>query len=532
MTETKVNKQLDLANIFNKFLKKTNLSDKYFEKTKEFIQDKDLDYIIINYTKIEKTWSENPIELDSDLLKEKFYESVGEYILEGNYDVLNEKHSIILLFTHIKPKLIYTIIKYVYPLSDKSIKSIYNYRYIVSIYLILEVKPQIVKFLENKDYEGLGLITTEYYELANKLIEDGIILNTLYPKLNESSHYKNLSIYDLFVHSSYVTENFHTSLLWLKIIFNQLVNLSPDEYFIFNDLPVNIKSLELLTQIVSDKNSKTIDHIIDESDTNTSDYFNKFIYYLNKLYYYMKKRSVLDKYILNFKKLDYYIDYYYTQIFASRPNDIIKLDNINVNDNVNFIFDTVTIGHNELTKFFIKCFEQSIDLIAIEKIYIIMIWTRRIYHKLGKYNSIVSYNIKSNEYSVKIGIKYQVISREEYLSDIQLYLDEVDVYISDFIIGNIQNFIEKDYLEIKALESVNKFKKCAVCLDQVEIPSDRIVCIGCKNIFHETCINHLFEQGFNNCPICDEPILSVLLTFSEIKYNFFNDILIGYKNKK
>ncbi len=532
MTKIKVKKQVDLANIFEKFLKKINLSDNYFEQTKELLKDKDLDYILMNDTKIEKTWSENPIKLDSFLLKEKFYESVGEYIIEGNYGLLNEKHSIILLFTHIKPKLIYTIIKYVYPLSNKTIKSIYNYRYIVSIYLILQVKPEIVKFQENKDYEGLGLATTEYYELVYKLIEDGIILNTLYPKLNDQSDYKNLSIYDLFVHSSYVTENFHSSLLWLKIIFNQIEKLSPDEYFIFNDLPVNIKALDLLTRIVSDKNSKTIEHIIRESNENTSDYFNKFIYYLNKLYYYMKKRGVLDKYILNFKKLDYYINYYYTQIFALRTNEFIKLDNINVNDNVSFINDMVTIDHNELYKFFIECFEKSVELTPIEKIYIIMIWTRGIYHKLGKYNSLVVFTVKTNEYSVKIGKQEKVISREEYLSDIQLYLDEVDIFVSDFIINQIENFIEKDYLEIKAQESVNIFKKCAVCMDEVETPLDRIVCINCKNIFHESCINHLYEQFFNNCQICDEPILSVLLTFSEIKYNLFRDILIGYKNKK
>ncbi len=556
MTESKPNNSVDLRNILNKFKKKTNLTEKYIKKTKELLEGKDLDYIISEEKEIAKTWVIHPIESYEDLLKEKFYESVGEYILEGNYDKLSEKILIILLFGHIQPKLIYQIIKYVYPLSDQNVKSIFNYRYIVYINLALEIKSDVNKLLDNKDYDGLDLKTNEYYELANNLINDGIILNNLYPvNIDQKSAYKNMSIYDLFVHASYICENYHTSLLWLKIILDKLPSITDNEYFIFNNEPVNINSLDLLADIVTERNSKYINLIIREYNKRKDDYYNTFIFYLNKLYYYMKKRNVLDKYKLNHKDIKYYIDKYYSEIFVLRPINIKRLDLNCIHEYTSLINDVVNIGHHNLYEFFLRCFNESKNLNPIQKIYVILIWTRSIYLHLDKYNSILSFDILSNEYYVMIDKKKIIISKEEYLTDIISYLNDVDVYITDFIMEQIENFVTQDYYEIKLKQNtINEIQdkniKCVVCLDNIDNidnientdidnnlikitnSNDLIKCINCKNIFHESCINKMFLLNQDYCPICQKPVLNVLLTYSDIKYNFFNDILKKHKENK
>jgi hypothetical protein len=534
MTEPKPNNLPDLTNIFNKFLKKTNLGKKYIKKTRELLEGKNLDYIISEEKLIAKTLEQYPIESCEDLIKEKFYESVGEYILEGNYDKLSEKILIILLFGHIQPNLIYQIIKYVYPISEQPIKSTFNYRYIVYINLALEIKHDVNRLLDNQDYEGLGLLTNEYYNMAIKLIDEGIILNSLYPiNIDSNSNYRNVSIYDLFVHSSYITENYHTTMLWLKIILDKLPKLTDNEYYIFNNAPVNIRSLDLLADIVTDKNSKYIDLIIKEHKSRQDDYFNTFIFYLNKLYFYMKKRGVLNKYKLDFKEIKYYIEYYYNTIFISRPIDILRLDDIYINNNYTLVSDVVNMDQDSFYKFFIKCFNESVNLNLIEKIYIILMWTRTIYYKLDKYNCIINYDIETKEYYISKNKKDKiVVKKEDYISDIITYLNEVDVYVSDFIIEQIENFVLHDYDKIKGMEENIQEKTCTICLDEADNPDDRIVCIECKHLFHETCINQMYKQNIDNCPICQNPILNVLLTHSTIKYNLFSNILAKYKENK
>ncbi len=527
--------KIDLQNILSKFVKKTNLTWKQIKKTKELLVDKDLDFIIEEYKTIESTWDHLPNECNKFLLLEKFYESVGEYILDSNYDKLNEKILIILLFGHIQPKLIYKIIKYIYPISDKHVKTTFNYRYIVYISLVLETKYDVELLLENKDYDGLGLITNEYYEFISKLIEDEIILNSLYPiNVQTDNVYRNISIYDLFVHSSYINESYHTSMLWLKIILEKLPNLDNNEYYIFNHEPVNIKSLDLLSDIVSDKNSQFINTIIKEYNSRLDDdYYNTFLFYLNKLYFYMRKRDVVSKYKLDFKEIKYYIEYYYNWIFILRPIDIFRLDNTYINNNYTLICDVVNVDQDSLYKFFIRCFNESVNLNPIEKQYIILMWTRTIYYKLGKHNSIINYNIDNDEYYILVGKKKEmIIPKLEYLSDINIYLNEVDVYVSDFIIEQIENFVLHDYNKIKELENTIKDKTCAICLDEVDNPNDRIVCIECKHLFHESCMNQMYKQNIDDCSICQRPILSVLLTYSSNRYELFSNILTKHKNQK
>ncbi len=545
-----------LSNILDKFIKKSGLNKKYIEKTKELLENKDLDYIIYEDDLVADTWKELYVESYKSLLKEKFYLSVGEYILEGHYDQLSNKNIILLLLSHLNPKSIYKIIQYIYPLLDDQVKYIFNYKYIVCLFMCFELKEDNQKIIENKDYAGLSLIINEYHELIDKLICDKIILNQLFiyqdkqnqdkpnqnkPNQNKTNIYEKLSIYDLFVYSSYIKESYHSSLILLKIILDKLSGMSNDQYQLFNNCKVNIDSLDFLSEEICSKNLDTIDHIANKSySTEKNNYYNTPLFYINKLHFYMSKNNAIPDYKLYFHNINQYIDIFYSQIFTYNHNTYFRFDDYNIDDYTNLIRDVVNIDNEYFYKYFIESFKFS-NITPIDKIHFFNIIFRSIYLKLNKYNrESVKYICDSDKYYIVINKKHFSLERNKYLSDIQNYLEVIPSFVSEFIISEIRNFIHVEYPKIKKLEKYSEHNKCVICLnefdcviDQITKESvDKIICIGCNNLFHESCINSMYKNHIDNCPICVKPILSTLLTFSQIRYNLFNDILVRFDNYK
>jgi hypothetical protein len=166
---------------------------------------------------------------------------------------------------------------------------------------------------------------------------------------------------------------------------------------------------------------------------------------------------------------------------------------------------------------------------SILRIYIITIWLRYIYYGIShKYNSYVSYNVETNNYYIRHNGRNILLRDNEYMKDIIIYLNSIDLYVKDFLIENIKKFVLNDYFELTKFDNnMCENKECSICLENMN--KDNIVkCIYCKNEFHETCINELWSIRHDNCPLCRKSTHISFLMYSNIKYKFFNKLYSKY----
>ena len=86
------------------------------------------------------------------------------------------------------------------------------------------------------------------------------------------------------------------------------------------------------------------------------------------------------------------------------------------------------------------------------------------------------------------------------------------------------------FKELKKMEERVEEKICSICLDNTHDFIDRAICIHCKHLFHESCINQFFIKNGDHCPICRRYILSSFYLFSEVKYHLYTEILSRKNN--
>ncbi len=482
---------------------------------KKLVLDSTIDELIlkydtmINYTEI--------FDVNEDLFLSAFYESVSNYIMNNNFDSITNAKYVLPIFPYLSQTTMYELTIYLYLNSSPDIQEYFNYELINILYAIMINKEMID--------------CNSYYELISKLFNNAIIKNPLHSTKEEQKQedYKLISLFDMFVHSSYVLEKYNVSIIFLRLIIDQMEKLDVAKFINFHNTSVNMNSLYTLYENINSNNYEYIENIGDiEKDTNI--YANKPMYFINKMYTYMKTKKILSKYKVDGKNTIYYLEYYYENILTKDKNYYFVMDNNFIPDeSVYIIGDLFRINNNGFYKLFIDSFNKSTNISKSTKVFMLTIWLRYIYYIINKCTrDPVTCDIKTNTYY----INKKEISRINYINDIVLYLNYIKdslPYVHEFLIENIKQFVLVDYDEMITKCNSREDKTCSICLDNVDNISNMNICLQCNNLFHDSCINQVCRHGHNYCPLCRKNINSCFYTYLTVRYEFMKDILDRYK---
>lgn len=496
---------------------------------KEFILNNTVNDLILKYeelTSISESYQDN-----QTLFRSIFYENVSDYIMKNNFHSIKNIKVIFILFSYISPNKMYLLIQYLYPLLDDNNKDYFHYEMLIIIYTVMINKSE--------------LNNLEYYELLNNLYKEKIIQNPLYSKNEEKEDedYIYISLFDFFVHASYICEDCNVSLIFMKLMLNVLELFDNDTLMNFYSTSVNLDSLNTLYENIYQKNEDYID-MIERDEKKSNIYVNTFSYFVDKLFIYIKKHNDISKYILNTNKqqvggenINDLIHYYYSKILYGenrKDNNYLKMDiNFNSNESSKIIGDLFRVNNPIKYKIFIDSFNKSDNLSPISKNFMIIIWFRFIYFKINKYiNQHVIHDTIKNKYYIKECNREVILERSTYINDIITYMNKIrsavsgEEYIYDFLVENIRQFVLYDYEHMRNKCKNCTDKNCSICLDEVN--SDNInICYYCNKVFHDSCINELWRNNHDDCPLCRRAINNCFYTFSNTRYEFFKDILEG-----
>ncbi len=498
-------------------------SDNTNNDVKNFILKNNVNDLILNYESV-VGYSEslNNTKDKQDFFMNSFYESVSDFIMKNNFSTITNIKNIFLIFPYLSPNKTYELITYLYPLVTSNIQEYFHYDLLIILYTIMV----------HKEIIHMNNIWDEYYIILNKLYVT-ILKNPVYStkEEKENDEYTRISLFDIFVHISYVNEKYDISLIFLKLILNQMEKMSNEEFMNFHSTTVNIDSLYTLYENVNGIGFKYIKNI--EKDENDNDiYRNKIMYFVNNMVSYMKRKNVTEVYKLENKNIIYYMTYYFEHILynSSKKENHYFVMNTDFDpcEVVHIIGDLFRVNNSIFYELFIDSFNKSINMSKPTKVFILSVWMRYIYYVLNKNNNLpVAYDDNIKKYYFNVNGNKKILLYTDYINDIISYMNyikESQLNIYEFLIENIKQFVLYDYDEM--IEKCNSCedKNCSICLENVE-STNMNICLFCNKLFHDSCIIKLWKSGHDHCPLCRRNINVSHYIFSRIRYEFFKDIL-------
>ncbi len=269
---------IELYNNFQDLLKINNLIIDFKEVAiKEFTLNNSVNELIMSYEKLteySKTLCNNKDE--EKLFCKLYYENVCDYIMKNNFQSIKKIENIYILFSYVNPKKIYELMIYLNPLLSN--KNSFN-KLLLILYTIMI----------NKSNKNENIIKNPLYE-EEKDEED--------EEDEEEENKIYISLFDFFVHASYIYENSEISLFFLKLILNQLKSLNNEDLVHFYSIQVNMNNLDILYN-VCEKNISYL-NMIEKRYKKNNIYTNTFSYFLLKIHIYYYYFHIFDSYKIKY----------------------------------------------------------------------------------------------------------------------------------------------------------------------------------------------------------------------------------------
>lgn len=466
-------------------------------------------------------------DLRDDILR-IIYESCADYIQEGNWSEIETIEDLYRISCHVSPYSLGRLILYLYPYLKQDLKEMLYIHFLFQIYMIFTHHYSLKRWKKKNEWKKCEELMNQYYDVVRMFINHNIIRNPLFTTLQmrDEIEYAVISIYDIFVHSGYILEDYFTSLLFFKLILHLLPKKKNEVFIEFHQMDLNIKALQRLSDKISNENREYI-HEMCEKNEESYFYMNTFQYYMHKIYIFMYRnkeyQKVSDKWLSE-------IRYYYEEIFFKRECMIFDLLDQDLCEITNLLFDIQWIQLPQLDSYWIDQFEKSEEWSVYGIMHTILVWSRNIYVRLDKNNrKDVRYDTKKNRYYLRFDENTEIrIDYMEYVKDFVLYIKMQDEKVHNYLIQKIKLFIEVEYEELRKKEEEIEDKTCAICLDDVDNGEDRLVCHFCKKMFHEKCLNESYKSRHDHCSICRKYMLNNYFTFSKIRIKFFQDVIREY----
>jgi hypothetical protein len=442
------------------------------------------------------------------------------------YDNVNH---IFFVYTYIEKELTYNYIKYVYNYISGENQLIINDRLLIFIYM------NMIKY--SVDYEDVDILDEEYekiyvdnLDIIKKLYKDGYIKNPLYSTFDEieNDNYEKISLFDFYVHSTFVMELSNVGNLILKIIMNNDYGESE-----LNGLFGNFVNLDSIFML--DQHSKNIGRMCVET---MCDKFDTIYFYQYKMFYYMIKDYLeLKNKNKNLSNLNYML--YFVNIMISKNIHMVTfVDTYDFDDLIPLLAHQIIISNDDLKSdqsaqrakidnmigYVVKRLNES-NISDITHMYVCTMWLRLIYLPHRK---IVRYDPTNDYYYIENNDKKQKnISFDEYINDIIQYLSRCNYQVREYLILQMNKYVNEIYVEMKSIESkkLDDNISCSICMDEIEVGCVT-QCMGCKNYFHKTCQKDLFASKHKFCPLCRKCVYSTMVLNVDTRYKLFREVLV------
>ncbi len=351
---------------------------------------------------------------------------------------------------------------------------------------------------------------------------------------------KILTLYDLWIHSFYIHRNMYLFMVFFDIIIEHMKKMNDEDYQKVYNLNTNTVNLRYLNNITDNTNGHFI-YYINKSIEQNSIYNDTFLYYIFEPYRFLiTKKKNYSYYTLDTLTMKFYIKKFFDEVFFVRDLcDYLNFqkDEDRIMQNLYQIVRDIhlyesMIGGCRYYHYWIDKFKREEEgKIPLVRNFFIMIFLRYIDYKMNKYGrSSIHFDIKEDYYSIKVNNKIVTLKKEDYMNLIDSFLQSVDKKTRDFIYNTMDDFLNHQFKELKKMEERVEEKICSICLDNTDDFKDRAICIHCKHLFHESCINQFFIKNGDNCPTCRRYILSSFYLFSEVKYHLYTEILSRKNN--
>ncbi len=377
-----------------------------------------------------------------------------------------------------------------------------------------------------------------FYENMTKIIE-------IY--INNGSYKSEFTLYDLYIYSTYVMENYMISYIIFQIIMKKINN--------YENIKVNIKNLINFNNLLKKYNihsEKSYSRLCYINSSIDYEYMYSFIYFVNNTYIKINQKIKESNNELLYEKLyieeinNYYtylnknnIMFLYYDITYEENKQIIYDSDYDSNDENNIIvkkkpqnkdikndimhilYHIVQINNENLYEIIIKNLLNN-DLSELDEIKLVYDWFRCIYKE-----DLKTVVIDDNTYIISIFDhkklkKTYTISYDIYVNDIMKYLNKCNKNVQAYIYNIMNKYVNHFY--IPKYEAC-KNKGCSLCLENIE--NNFAYCTYCKNYYHNHCYVQLFNMKTNNkvCALCRKDLHKYSIKNTEFIYNLFTNVL-------
>jgi hypothetical protein len=502
--------------ILKKIEQRRSLSDDFKSELLEGLNQTVNDSYFTNIQDIIKKFEKD--EEDSSYLRtmKDVYEEIVDDMME-NVLHFNTVDHIFFIYTYISCDITFKYIMYIYPYLLSSDKNIIHDRFLIFIYMNM--------LKHSLDYDDSKITYVEYnniYEdqmnMIKRLYEEEYIRNPLYSTYDqiEDESYFKISLFDFYVHSTFVMELPNLGNFLLKVIMQNRYNKNDFDQ-LFNNY-VNLDSLFMLDEYSKNVGRLCIERMYENFDT-IYFYKYKFFYYLIKEYIDIMKK---EEYQTNMNYLIYFMNYMI-------DNDIYMIyfsNTYEFSDLLPFIAHQILISNDRFDRYIVKRLNES-NLTNITHTYITNMWFREIYVSLNKYRGkLVQYEPNDEYFYVEISGNRTKISFDEYVDDIVKYLSKCNNVLCDYLVTHMDNYVNSIYVDVKKIETTKLDNDicCAICMDNIEVGCVT-QCNGCNNYFHKKCQKDLFTSKHKFCPLCRKCVYSTMLVNVEMRYKLFSQVL-------
>ncbi len=388
------------------------------------------------------------------------------------------------------------------------------------LYKINDIHLFIYKLISSISYIENMEIFNQYVMKINHIYKRNISLNS------------NFTLYDLYIYSSYVKENYIISYSIFYLILYNIVNIENKK--------VNYENLFCFNTILKTYNLTQIKNINYIDDITKYEYKNKFIYYVNTVYFQLKNKlnNIKDNcenkvlFFQDFDKIymkyiDQFYDYLNKNIHIFTLYDTIIDNNEKNFDLMYFIDHIIGISNNNLYEIAIKNICNNFNFTENEHINILYIFIRYIYSKDSYIVKIYEKNYNNEDTYKNVFYLYNKDTKEEslinytqYINDVIYFVNNVNLHIKTYVYNLLYKYVNELYVS-KTNSCTNK--DCCICLEKINT-SNFSCCSYCNNYYHNDCFSNLFDNH-TKCALCRQNLYSNSIKNIEFKYVFFKHIL-------
>ncbi len=472
----------------------------------------------------DKIHSDDYLEQVKELLKDdtelKIYLSLFiEYVMEEKI-YLQSAHHLFFLFTYLPLHEIQMYMDYLFPHCGEEGQEIIQKRFLIFIYLKMMKSYQEWK-RQTISHESFEEEYQSYHAFISHGYEKKYLTNPLFVENPEEVPipFDRVSLFDLFVHASYLIEYRELAALILSQMMES-GRYTKEEYIGLFQSNVQVDVLGLLDSFCKNIYDDFLGELEEELERYPF-YIYSFFFFFND---FIKEEEDKEKRLRFCSSLVHMAEQQVPLVHIT-SNTCLNIRDIEV-----FLANMLSLYGDECVAIIdslIQHLDHSSYVSVYNHIYITTMWLRLIDYKLNhNQKSEIFYNKSDGFYYMitpRSGVKIK-IDIENYIAYIREYLESVSPVVAHYLQKYISHYVNHLYPMVKAEEEKMVGAECVICMEEIK-KDEGSHCSKCKHCFHQTCIKELFTSHHFHCPLCRSSLYNTMLINLDVRYQLFSKIV-------